>query len=174
MDKPREFWFEDEDEGPEIHCIEYSAYEQANKDAQEALGTLKELNEILSIKLQRTVSAAYSALLEISAWLGIPDEKRLNYIETAMENVKFCAEHDLRHMDESQEVARLKRELVDWKETAQAFREESEHFRSDLAVAVEALKLAEDEFEDQGLEPESRVKVKAVIEALAKIKGDKC
>lgn len=55
--------------------------------------------ELLNTKLLRTVSAAHSALLEMSAWLGVPEKKRHAQIERLMENVKFCAEHDLRHLD---------------------------------------------------------------------------
>ena len=75
----------------------------------------KELD--LSVKIQRTVNAAYHALLEMSAWMGIPEKKRAMYIESQMENVRYCAEHDLRNIDESQrniallnEIKRLKGE----------------------------------------------------------------
>ncbi len=45
------------------------------------------------------------------------------------------------------EADQLREELKDWKETAQAFREESEHFRADLKLAVEALEqYSKDEF----------------------------
>ena len=70
----------------------------------------KETTE-LSIKLQRTVNAAYHALLEMSAWMGIPEEKRQKQIEYQMENVKYCAEHDLREMDESQRNLKLTQAL---------------------------------------------------------------
>ncbi len=62
----------------------------------------------LSTKIQRTVNAAYHALLEMSAWMGIPEKKRHAQIEELMSNVKYCAEHDLRHIDESQEISSLK------------------------------------------------------------------
>lgn len=65
----------------------------------------------LSIKIQRTVNAAYHALLEISAWMGIPEKKRHKWIEEAMSNVKYCAKHDLRLMDEHNAVTELKIEL---------------------------------------------------------------
>lgn len=65
----------------------------------------------LSVKIQRTVDAAYHALLEMTAWMGIPDKKRSKQIEQYMENVKYCAEHDLRHIDESQAVMQLKAEV---------------------------------------------------------------
>lgn len=75
--------------------IEHSAYvhEVARSDA---------LEKDFSTKLQRTVRAAYHALLEMSAWLGIPEHKRIKQVEQLMENVKYCAEHDLKHVDESQ------------------------------------------------------------------------
>lgn len=79
------------------------------------IGELKEKETDLSVKLQRTVDAAYHALLEMSAWMGIPEKKRHAQIEEFMSNVKFCAEHDCRHMDESQrnnELAALLRECV--------------------------------------------------------------
>jgi hypothetical protein len=65
--------------------------------------------ESLSIKIQRTVNASEHALLEMSAWMGIPEKKREAQIEALMENVHYCAEHDLRDVDESQAVRDLKR-----------------------------------------------------------------
>jgi hypothetical protein len=62
----------------------------------------------LSVKLQRTVNAARGALLEMSAWMGIPEKKRQKQIELGMENVKYCAEHDLRHVDESHRYNELR------------------------------------------------------------------
>jgi hypothetical protein len=70
----------------------------------------------LSIKLQRTVNAARHALLEMSAWLGIPDNKREKQIEYLMGNVSYCAEHDLRHVDESQRNNQLTQDLARLKE----------------------------------------------------------
>lgn len=64
------------------------------------MSTPEEKETDLSIKLQRTVNAAYHALLEMSAFLGIPEHKRAKQIEQQMENVRYCAEHDLRHIDE--------------------------------------------------------------------------
>ena len=51
------------------------------------------------VKLKRTVNAAYHALLEMSAWMGIPEKKRMKQIYHLMENVKYCAENDLREQD---------------------------------------------------------------------------
>jgi uncharacterized coiled-coil DUF342 family protein len=72
----------------------------------------------LSVKLQRTVSAAYHALLEMTAWMGMPEKKRHAQIEEYMSNVKFCAEHDCRQTDESQRnrelasrIAELEKEI---------------------------------------------------------------
>src|SRR5260221_8249540 len=48
------------------------------------------------IRCERVVSAAYHALLEMSAWMGISEAKRTKQIEYLMENVRYCAEHDLR------------------------------------------------------------------------------
>lgn len=69
--------------------------------------------ENLSIKLQRTVNAAHSALLETTAWMGIPEKKRDNQINQAMENVKYCAEHDLRHQDISNIKNEYQKQLAD-------------------------------------------------------------
>lgn len=69
------------------------------KKLHEEMDLLRAENENLSVKIQRTVNAAYHALLEMSAWLGIPEKKRNGQIKCLMENVKFCAEHDLRHLD---------------------------------------------------------------------------
>lgn len=79
---------------------------------RELYDALKAETENLSTKLQRTVSAAYHALLEMSAWMGIPEDKRHERIKYLMENVKYCAEHDLRHVDEQQATAR-------WREMAE-------------------------------------------------------
>jgi hypothetical protein len=54
------------------------------------------------VKLKRTVNAAFHALLEMSAWMGIPEKKRQKYIDSHMENVRYCAENDLREMDKQQ------------------------------------------------------------------------
>lgn len=51
--------------------------------------------ELAEIRLKRTVSAAYHALLGMSAWLGIPEKKRHAQIEELMSNVKFCAENNV-------------------------------------------------------------------------------
>ena len=61
--------------------IEYSAL--ASRD-----------EEIRKLKLAnaRSVDAAFHALLEMSAWMGIPENKRHSMIEELMENVKFCAD----------------------------------------------------------------------------------
>ena len=50
--------------------------------------------EIRKLKLAnaRSVDAAFHALLEMSAWMGIPENKRHSMIEELMENVKFCAD----------------------------------------------------------------------------------
>lgn len=53
----------------------------------------------LEIRLKRTVNAAFHALLEMTAWMGIPEGKRKKQIEYLMENIKYCAENDLRHFD---------------------------------------------------------------------------
>lgn len=71
---------------------------------------LEQAKQDLSTKLQRTVSATYYALLEMSAWMGIPEKKREKQIEVLMENVRYCADHDLRELDESQRNAALKAE----------------------------------------------------------------
>ena len=51
--------------------------------------------ELTNIRLKRTVSAAYHALLEMSAWMGIPEKKRHAQIEELMSNVRFCAENNM-------------------------------------------------------------------------------
>lgn len=56
----------------------------------------------LETRLKRTVSAAYYALLETTAWMGIPEHKRHAWIEEMMSNVRYCAENDLRHLDKHQ------------------------------------------------------------------------
>lgn len=77
------------------------------------LGEAKLERESLSVKLQRTVDAAYHALLEMSAWMGIPEKKREKQIEEYMSNVKYCAEHDLREHDESQRNKALRDRIAE-------------------------------------------------------------
>lgn len=77
---------------------------------------LEQAKQDLSIKIQRTVNAARSALLEMSSWLGIPEAKRLKQIDNYMENVNYCAEHDLRELDESQRNLALRAQLEKAKE----------------------------------------------------------
>ena len=88
-------------------------YETGFYAGAEAHAELVEIQiQVLSVKLQRTVNAAYHALLEMSAWMGIPESKRAAQIESVMSNVRFCAEHDLRHMDEFNQVTELKSKLT--------------------------------------------------------------
>lgn len=58
------------------------------------IAELEESNRLLKIANERTVSAAYHALLEMSAWLGINQSKRISHIDNLMENVKFCADEN--------------------------------------------------------------------------------
>lgn len=60
----------------------------------ELLGNSEEL-ELTKIRLERTVDAAYHALLEMSAWMGIPESKRQAHIQEHMSNVIFCAKNNL-------------------------------------------------------------------------------
>jgi vacuolar-type H+-ATPase subunit D/Vma8 len=50
---------------------------------------------LLQIRLARTVSAAYHSLLEMSAWMGIPEHKRQRQIEIHMDNVRYCAQYNV-------------------------------------------------------------------------------
>lgn len=95
------------------------------------VNALKAETKDLSIKLQRTVSAAYHALLEMSAWMGIPEDKRHERIKYLMENVKYCAEHDLRHIDEHQATAR-------WRECAERLAEAVSRSRGQWIHSVNA------------------------------------
>ena len=49
----------------------------------------------LVVRLEVTVDAAYHALLEMSAWMGIPVKMRHDQVEALMENIRYCAEHDV-------------------------------------------------------------------------------
>lgn len=51
----------------------------------------------------RTIDAAYHALLEMSAWLGINPAKRDSYIEELMSNVRFCADIKNQHLTKKDE-----------------------------------------------------------------------
>lgn len=64
-----------------LHVIEKSAYDK------------------LLVRIERTKSAAYHALLEMSAWLGIPEHKRKAQIEYLMKNVNYCADIDISKRD---------------------------------------------------------------------------
>lgn len=80
-----------------------SLHERDDKISKIAV-SLREEIEDKTVRLKRTVNAAYYALLEMSAWMGIPEKKREKQIEQGMENVKYCAENDLRHLDEQQRI----------------------------------------------------------------------
>lgn len=61
----------------DIHVIEKAAYDK------------------LLVRIERTKSAAYHALLQMSAWIGIPEHKRMEQIKYLMENVNYCADIDI-------------------------------------------------------------------------------
>lgn len=92
---------------------------------QRELDEAKAEIENLSIKLQRTVSAAYGALLETTAWMGIPEKKRENHINSAMGNVKHCAEHDLRQLDISKIENQFKQQLADYREALEQIKNDT-------------------------------------------------
>ena len=74
------------------HCDKY--YHE-NSVPHQILGQLASRDEeIRKLRLAnaRSVDAAFHALLEMSAWMGIPEKKRHSMIEQLMENVKFCAD----------------------------------------------------------------------------------
>lgn len=57
--------------------------------------------KLAQIRLERTVNAAYHALLEMSAWLGIPEKKRMAHIKELMSNIEFCAKNNMPQDDEA-------------------------------------------------------------------------
>lgn len=64
----------------------------------ELMDMKKDYDKLL-VRLERTKSAAYHALLEMSAWLGIPEHKRKAQIEYLMKNVNYCADTDISKRD---------------------------------------------------------------------------
>ncbi len=50
---------------------------------------------VLQNELKRTENAAYHGLLHMSAWLGIQEKKRMNFIQEEMENVSFIVNRAL-------------------------------------------------------------------------------
>jgi hypothetical protein len=108
--------FEKLNDREQIHVIEYTAYEQLEQKVKELESQHNDyardiayqfsVTEMLEQKLAaqerevekyknanaRVVDAAYHALLEMSAWLGINQSKRMSYIEELMSNVRFCAD----------------------------------------------------------------------------------
>lgn len=60
----------------------------------------KEIEQI-KIRLERTLSASYHALLEMSAWMGIPEHKREKQIKELMSSVIYCAENDLKDREKT-------------------------------------------------------------------------
>lgn len=63
--------------------------------------------------LKRTESAALHALLEMSAWMGIPEHKRAKRVASLMSNVTFCATTEnefMRQQELDAEVAALEGE----------------------------------------------------------------
>lgn len=82
-----------ENENPEwkhrpFKVIDIAALQAANA----RIAQLENESDHLKIANSRSVDAAYYALLEISAWLGIPEKKRDEYVKQQMENVIFCAD----------------------------------------------------------------------------------
>lgn len=51
--------------------------------------------EKAKIRIERGRSAAFFALLEMSAWLGIPEKKRMTQVRNYMSNVNFCLDMDI-------------------------------------------------------------------------------
>lgn len=72
-----------------------SEVEPRNGRLEALLREAQEENKLIKIRLERTVDAAYHALLEMSAWMGLPESKRQHQIEEHMSNVKFCAENNV-------------------------------------------------------------------------------
>ncbi len=57
--------------------------------------SVEEKLRLAEIRLERTQHAAWCALMEMSAWLGLPEKRRNQHIESLMENVKFCAKNNV-------------------------------------------------------------------------------
>lgn len=72
-----------------------SYYTISSAEAMEKIMQQQKEMDLLKIRLKRTVNASYNALLEMSAWMGIPEKKRHAQIEELMSNVKFCAENNM-------------------------------------------------------------------------------
>lgn len=81
------------------NCISLNLHESRMKAVSEELEACKKENESLGVKLNRTVSAAYHGMLELTAYMGIPQSKRENIIKEQMSNVEYCAANDLRRHD---------------------------------------------------------------------------
>lgn len=79
------------------------------KDAQ--IAELRAELDHTKIANSRSVDAAYHALLAISAWMGIPEKKRADYIEEQMSNVRFCADVENQKPLIDQAVQKLQAEL---------------------------------------------------------------
>lgn len=75
---------------------EWGMRDQVQKDQAAIIQVLSAKVADLELRLTRTVDAAFCALLEMSAFLGIPGKKRKKQIDYLMENVRYCAENDLR------------------------------------------------------------------------------
>lgn len=49
----------------------------------------EDIIEILVNEFSRAIDGSYHALLEMTAWLGIPEKKRMKAVEHSMENILF-------------------------------------------------------------------------------------
>jgi len=94
MSEPREYWIAYKDgQEPSVFYKKMTTYWLANDyhTVDHLIG--KSAYDDLDTRLKTTVSAAYHALLEMSAFMGIPEHKRKKQIDYLMENVKYCADN---------------------------------------------------------------------------------
>jgi len=56
---------------------------------------LEQKLRLVNIRLERTKEAAYYAMLRITAYMGIPEAKRLEWIKEEMDNLIYSADNNL-------------------------------------------------------------------------------
>lgn len=91
--KPREFWISDPEEFSEDFIFNDQKY--TNDDSRYIHVIDKQEYDKLLVRIERTKSAAYHALLQMSAWIGIPEHKRMEQIKHLMVNINYCADIDI-------------------------------------------------------------------------------
>lgn len=107
MSKPREFWtnemsMEDslsdaKDFWPRAEWEDLQCY-VLKSDYKKVVADVA----MLTTEIKRMLDANYTSLLLCTAWMGIPDKKREDWIEEHLSNAKFICEKALKQLNDSE------------------------------------------------------------------------